>query len=587
MTLPSGMSFTSIYLYALIIQPKSPIDGGMIRGAGAGGAIVIRKAKTYAEVCDSFQWSIPERYNIAWDVCDRHADCDTPALIHHQSDGETRVYTFLQMKRYANRLANVLVAHGLNPGERVMLLLPQHPVTAFANVACWKAGLISIPTSVLFGVDALEYRLNDSGAKCVITDLANLPKIIEVRQRTAELQFVFVIDGVGEGVQSLWDLMDRASDAFHTLALTPDTPAFLNYTSGTTGWPKGALQGHRSMLGHMPGVEMLFDFFPQEGDLMWSPADWSWLAGLMDILMPAWFHGKPVLTFHATSFDPERALSMMGQHRVRNVLLTPTVLKLIRQVPDPRGQFGINLRSVISGSEAVGKDLLDEMNQSLGVLINEGFGQTECNMVLGNCASLKHTKIGSLGSVIPGHTANIVDDQGIALPIGELGNLAFRRPDPVMMLEYWRNPQATQEKFAAEWLLTGDLATCDEDGFYWFVGRSDDVIKSSGYRIGPVEIEDAILRHPKVARSAVIGIPDRDRAEIIKAFIVLRGGYAGTDALKDEIRDSVRDRLAKHEYPREIEFVESLPMTTTGKVIRRELRDREREKRLKAAGPPA
>ena len=319
---------------------------------------------------------------------------------------------------------------------------------------------------------------------------------------------------------------------------------------------------------------------------MWSPADWSWLAGLMDILMPAWFHGKPVLTFHATSFDPERALSMMGRHRVRNVLLTPTVLKLIRQVPDPWDRFGLDLRSVISGSEAVGKDLLEEMNTRLGVQINEGFGQTECNMVLGNCASLRHTRIGSLGSAIPGHIAGIVDDQGDTLPSGNFGNLAFRRPDPVMMLEYWRNPKATREKFAGEWLLTGDLATCDEEGFYWFLGRSDDVIKSSGYRIGPVEIEDAILRHPKVAQAAVIGVPDSDRAEIVKAFIVLQTGQTETDELKDEIRNSVRDRLAKHEYPREIEFVDSLPMTTTGKVIRRMLRDKERDKRLNSDAAP-
>jgi acetyl-CoA synthetase len=343
------------------------------------------------------------------------------------------------------------------------------------------------------------------------------------------------------------------------------------------------------MLGHMPGVEMLFDFFPQEGDLMWSPADWAWLAGLMDILMPAWFHGKPVLTYHATSFDPERALSMMGRHRVRNVLLTPTVLKLIRQIPNFRTRFEVNLRSVISGSEAVGKDLLDEMNASFGVNINEGFGQTECNMVLGNCASLEHTRIGSLGSVIPGHVANIVDDEGTAMPPGEMGNLAFQRPDPVMMLEYWKNPQATREKFAGDWLLTGDLATCDDEGFYWFVGRSDDLIKSSGYRIGPVEIEDAILRHPQVARTAVIGIPDAERFEIIKAFVVLKAGQTGSENLKDEIRNSVRDRLAKHEYPREIEFVESLPMTTTGKVIRRELRERERDRlnRLSVLGPTA
>jgi acetyl-CoA synthetase len=328
----------------------------------------------------------------------------------------------------------------------------------------------------------------------------------------------------------------------------------------------------------MPGLEVLYDFFPQPGDLLWSPADWSWLAGLMDVLMPAWFHGKPVLTYHATGFDAEYALSMMGRHQVRNVLLTPTVLKLMRQVPDARRRFGVSLRSIISGSEAVGKDLLQQMSATFDVTINEGFGQTECNVVLGNCAALGHTKIGSLGVAMPGHVAAVVDDAGSPLRPGELGNLAFKRPDPVMLLKYWQNEQATAEKFAGDWLITGDLCVADDDGFFWFKGRSDDLIKSSGYRIGPAEIEDAIARHPSVMRAAVIGVPDEDRSEIIKAFVVLNAGRFGNEALKEEIRLSVRDRLAKHEYPREIEFVGSLPMTATGKVMRRELRDREKQR---------
>ena len=542
--------------------------------------MLVTKAASYAEVYNAFRWRLPERYNIAWDVCDRHAEVpEKLALIYQQSDGVVRRYTFRDMQRYANQLANTMQASGLVQGDRVMLLLAQHPVTAFAHVACWKAGLVSVPASVLFGVDALEYRLRHSGAKLLITDLANVAKIQELRCRVPSLETVLLIDGKEEQAASMWELMMRASDAFETLALTPDTPAFINYTSGTTGWPKGALQGHRSMIGHMPGVEVLYDFYPQEGDLLWSPADWSWLAGLMDVLMPAWFHGKPVLTYQATGFDAEYALSMMGRHNVRNVLLTPTVLKLIRQVPDAGRRFGVKLRSVISGGEAVGKDLLQEMNATFNLTINEGFGQTECNMVLGNCASLGHTKIGSLGSAMPGHVAAIVDDAGIPLHAGELGNIAFKRPDPVMLLEYWHNDKATSEKFAGDWLITGDLGVVDDEGFFWFKGRSDDLIKSSGYRIGPTEIEDAISCHPSVARAAVIGVPDEHRFEIIKAFVILGVGHVGSDGLKEEIRLAVRDRLAKHEYPREIEFVDSLPMTTTGKVIRRELREREAKRK--------
>ena len=433
---------------------------------------------------------------------------------------------------------------------------------------------MSVPTSILFGVDGVEYRLKDSGAAVAITDAANLPKLTEARHAAPELRAVFCIDGAADGAPSLLAEMARASDRFETLALTPDTPAFINYTSGTTGWPKGTLQGHRSMLGHMPGLELLYDFFPQPDDLLWSPADWSWLAGLMDVLMPAWFHGVPVLTFPMAGFDPERALEMMGRHRVRNTLLTPSVLRLIRHVPDPKARFGLDLRSIISGSEAVGKDLLEEMSARFNVTVNEGFGQTECNVVLGNCASLDHMRIGALGSALPGHVAAIVDDGGTPLAPGELGNIAFKRPDPVMLLEYWRKPEATAAKFAGDWLLTGDLGVADEEGFFWFRGRADDVITSAGYRIGPAEIEDAIARHPKVVRAAVVGVPDPQRTEIIKAYVVLTEGAEPSGALADEIRASVRDRLAKHEYPRLVEFIDALPMTNTGKVIRRTLRDR-------------
>jgi acetyl-CoA synthetase len=542
-------------------------------------SVLVTQAASYAEVYAAFRWSLPERYNIAWDVCDRHAaEAGKVALIHEQPDGAVRRYTFDEIQRCANRLANVLTTLGLVRGDRVMLLLSQNPATAFAHVACWKAGFVSVPTSVLFGVDALEYRLNHSGARVLITDAANAPRIQTLRERAPTLENVLLIDGEDSHAASVWELMQRASDSFHTLALTPDTPAFLSYTSGTTGWPKGALHGHRCMIGHMPGLEVLYDFFPREGDLLWSPADWSWIAGLMDVLMPAWFHGKPVLVYHTAGFDAEQALFMIGRHQVRNVLLTPTVLKLMRIVPDACRRFDVQLRSIISGSEAVGRDLLEEMSARLDVTINEGFGQTECNVVLGNCAGLNHMKVGSLGVAMPGHIAAVVDNAGVPLGPGELGNLAFKRPDPVMLLKYWEDGAATAEKFAGDWLITGDLTVADGDGFFWFKGRSDDLIKSSGYRIGPSEIEDAIGRHAGVMRAAVIGVPNRERGEIVKAFVVLRPGHVGSEELKEEIRLSVRDRLAKHEYPREIEFVDALPMTTTGKVMRRELREREKRR---------
>jgi acetyl-CoA synthetase len=532
---------------------------------------------TYDEIYASFRWNIPSRYNIAADVCDRHAaDPDKIALIGAGEDGRVWRMTFRDVQRRANQLANLLVALGLARGDRVMLLLGQDPWAAIGHVACWKAGLVSVPTSTLFAPDAVAYRLNTAGIRAVITDLANLPTIDQARKAAPVVEHVFLTDGSGSGARSLTAALETARDSFANVDTAADDPAFLNFTSGTTGNPKGALQAHRSMLGHLPGIALGFDFFPQPDDLMWSPADWAWLAGLMDVLMPAWYHGVPVLTFRAPRFDPEQAFAMMGRHRVRTALLTPTMLRLMRQVNDPVSRHDVRLRVIISGGESVGKDLHEWGVDALKAPINELFGQTECNLVLGSNSSIMPVKFGSIGRAIPGHTAAIVDDAGERLPAGEIGNIAIRSPDPVMMLEYWNNPEATRTKFANGWLITGDLGRCDEDGYFWFHGRADDVITSAGYRIGPSEIEDALARHPAVVMSAVIGVPDPVRTESIKAFVVLRPDQAPDAALVEDIRDFVRGHLAKHEVPREIEFVAALPMTTTGKILRRTLRDLER-----------
>ncbi|HLJ65449.1 MAG TPA: AMP-binding protein [Stellaceae bacterium] len=540
--------------------------------------MLIPRAASYDEIYRSFRWQIPERYNIAWDVCDRHAqDPHALALIHERPDGSVDRYSFRQIQGFAHRLANLLLARGLKTGDRVLLYLGQHPATAIAHVACWKAGLVSVPCSVLFGVEALDYRIENTGALALLTDLENYPAVAEAQRKSPRLRTILLVDGEAPDTLPFWPSLERASDGFTTRTLSPQDPAFINYTSGTTGWPKGALQGHRSILGHMPGAEFVYDFFPQDRDVMWSPADWSWIAGLMDVLMPAWFHGKPVLTYRASKFDPEQAFHMIGKHGVRTSFLTPTMLKMMRQVADPVRRFGVDLRAVMSGGESVGKEILEWANRTLGAAVNEAYGQTECNLVLGNCARVLAPKPGSLGRALPGHVAAIVDDTGLPVPVGEVGNIAFRRPDPVMMLEYWRNPNATAEKFAGDWLITGDLGFSDEEGYFWFRGRADDVITSAGYRIGPWEIEDALMRHPAVAMAAVIGVPDPVRTESIKAFIVPAPGVVPNAELADEIRDSVRTRLAKHEYPRAIEFVETLPMTATGKILRRELHAREKK----------
>ena len=545
-----------------------------------GDQMLVTKHDTFAEICNAFQWSMPDVYNLAHDVCDRHAAQrpDSIALIQETQDG-VRNFTYRDIQRYANQTANYLKSIGLQRGDRVMILLGQDPATAIMHVACWKAGLISTPTSVLFGAEAIAYRLQDAGVRALITNTASYARVMEAREQAPTLQAIMLTDGAGPGASDYWGEIARASDAFDTLPLTPDTPALISYTSGTTGLPKGTLHAHRVLLGHMPSMEVALDFFPQPDDIMWSPADWSWLAGLMNVLMASWFVGIPVLTFRATSFDPEQAMDLMGRHHVRTSILTPTVLKLLRQAP--RATLGkAKLRSILSGSEAVGKDLLEWSSGALGVRVNEAFGQTECNVPMGNSWRVLEARPGSLGKAMPGHTAAIVDDEGNVLKPGKRGNLAFRRGHPVMFLEYWNQPEATAAKYAGDWLLTGDLAYIDDDGYYWYQGRGDDVITSSGYRIGPGEIEDALIRHPAVAMAAVIGVPDPVRTESIKAFIVLARGVTGSDALADDIREMVRSRLARHEYPREIAFVDALPMTVTGKILRRELREQERQRRM-------
>ena len=539
----------------------------------------MERLPTYEQLYASFRWNIPARYNIAADVCDRHAaDPDKIALIGEGADGKVWRMTFREIQRKANQLANLLVSLGLVKGDRVMLLLGQNPWTAIGHVACWKAGLVSVPVSTLFAAEAIAYRLNHVGVRVVITDVANLEKLLHAQKLAPETEHIYVVDGRKSEAPSLAASLEAARDTFTNVDTAADDPAFLNFTSGTTGNPKGALQAHRSMLGHLPGAEFGLDFFPQPGDLMWSPADWAWLAGLMDVLMPAWYHGVPVLTFRAPRFDPEQAFSMIGRHQVRTTLLVPTMLRLMRQVADPVGRFGAKLRAIYSGGESVGKELLEWGAEALKLPINEVFGQTECNLVLGSNASVMPIKPGSIGRAVPGHIAGIVDDAGQEQPPGSIGNIAFRSPDPVMMLQYWRNPEATRDKYANGWLITGDLGIRDEDGYFWFQGRADDVITSGGYRIGPAEIEDALARHPAVVMAAAIGVPDPVRTESIKAFVVLKEGFRPAPELVDEIRGFVREHLARHEVPRDVEFVDALPMTTTGKILRRQLRDAERAK---------
>jgi acetyl-CoA synthetase len=533
---------------------------------------MLQRGDSYQQVYGAFRWRLPECFNIGAACCDRHADgSGRAALIYEAPDGTVERFTFDDLKRLSNRCANALAGLGAGPGDPVGILLPQRPETAIAHLAVYKLGAIAVPLFVQFGPDALEHRLADSGARVLITDGENLAK---VPPGLPDLATILVVEGDSNGHPLFWPTLERARDDFTPAETAADDLALIIYTSGTTGKPKGALHAHRVLLGHLPGVQLPHDFFPQPGDLYWTPADWAWIGGLLDVLLPSLYFGVPVLAHRARKFDPEEAFALMGRHGVRNLFLPPTALKMMRPVPSPRRRFGLDLRSLASGGEALGEDILAWSRGALGVPVNEFYGQTEANLLVGNCASLYPVRPGSMGRPIPGHQVAVVSPDGERLPPGETGIIAVRRPDPVMFLGYWNNPEATEAKFAGDWCLTGDVAVQDGDGYIWYKGREDDLISSGGYRIGPTDIEECLMKHPAVLLAAVVGRPDPVRGEIVRAFVMPQPGSSPSPALAEEVRVFVGQRLAWYQAPREVVFVDELPLTATGKIMRRELRGR-------------
>jgi len=541
----------------------------------------------YSEICAAHRWQVPPDFNIASAVCTRYAaDASRIALYWEDESGATARWTYAELQHQANRLSNALAAHGVRRGDKVAIMLPQRPETAVAHVACYQMGAVTVPLSFLFGPDALEYRLANAECKAALVDAASLPNLAPIRERLPQLGCVIAVAGAREAWTLDWDsLLARAAAEFTPVATRATDPALLVYTSGTTGPPKGALMPQQCLLGNLPGFVHSHDLFPHEGDLFWSPADWAWTGGLMDALLPALYFGVPILGFRGR-FDPERALALMAKYRVRNSFLFPTALKMMmKTVSQPRARFEIALRSVMSAGEPVGTTVFAWAQESLGVTINEMFGQTEMNYIVGNSYTLWPAKAGSMGRPYPGHRIAVIDDEGREVARGEMGEVAVNRiapdgsPDPVFFLGYFKNPEATANKFSGDWCRTGDLAQRDDDGYLWYQGRSDDMFKAAGYRIGPAEIENCLVKHPAVANAAVVPSPDETRGNVVKAFVVLASGQTASSALEDDLQRHVRRFLAPYEYPKEIEFIDALPMTTTGKVQRRVLRERERERK--------
>lgn len=530
----------------------------------------------YDAVVRRFAWPDFSRFNIAQACCDAYADADPdrPAVLEVGDGFSVSVLNYGDMRRAADQLAHALVKAGIQPGDRVAILLPQGKYVPIAHMAIYKMGAIALPLAALFGADALAYRLADSGARILITDATGAAKLNPLRAGAPGLEQVVSIDGDGDGAIALQRFVEGLPERFETRASHGDDPALMIYTSGTTGQPKGALHAHRVLVGHLPGVEMSHDFLPQAGDRLWTPADWAWAGGLLNILLPGLYFGVPVVAWPFQKFDPEASFAMMSALKVRNAFIPPTGLRLMRTVVDPVKRFGMLLRSLGSGGEALGTPTFDWGREVLGLPINEFYGQTECNLVLGSSHAMGVAKAGMIGKPVPGHAVAVIRADGTRCEIGETGQIAIRRPDPVMFLGYWNKPEATAEKFIGDWMTTGDQGAVDAEGYIGFVGRDDDLITSSGYRIGPVEIEDCLIKHPAVALAAVVGKPDPLRTEIVTAFLVLKPGIAPSEALENEVRLFVRERLSAHEYPREVHFIDEMPLTTTGKIIRRILRDR-------------
>ena len=523
----------------------------------------------------AFRWSIPPSYNIAVECCERWAAIEPgrAALLRYTPGRPLDPISYGDLKQASDALAHALRERGIDRGDRVAVLLPQSVETVVGHLAAYKLGAVVVPLAVLFGVDALRYRLAPAGAMAIITDAAGVARLAAIRGDLPDLRVVLCTDGPSPGAEGLAEATAPHPTPFAAVAAGRDDPALMIFTSGTTGHPKGALHAHRVLAGPLPGVAFTHGFPPRTGDRLWTPSDWAWAGGLLNALLPGLSLGVPVVFGPFRPFDPEQALALMAEAEVRNAFLPPTALRMMRAAREPRTKFDLKLRSIGAAGESLGRDTFEWAEGALGLPVNEFYGQTECNYVLGSSAALGVSRAGAIGKPIPGHEVTVVNPAGAPVPAGETGEIAIRRPDPAMFLGYWNDAPATAAKFAGDWMLTGDQAVTDSDGYVRFVGRSDDIITSAGYRVGPAEIEDCLATHPAVAMAAAVGKPDAVRTEIVKAFVVLRPGFAASEALAADIRAHVRQRLSAAEYPREIAFVDEIPLTTSGKVIRRGFRE--------------
>lgn len=533
---------------------------------------------SWEQAREDFEWDIPEKYNIATDLVSSHDDRKGKvALIYEELDGSVEHYTFYDLDVLSNRAANLLADLGVKKGDRVAINLPNVPEVPIIHFGAFKLGAVIVPLSELFGPDAIEYRLQDSGSKVLVSNDEGLEKIADLAADLPDLETL-----VSRGASSHSDLVLKEElgtydKYFETVDTHKDDDAILLYTSGTTGDPKGVRHGHRYVAGYYPGFETWNNLNIDDDQLYWSPGGWAWAGGLVAFLYTAWHYGKPFLSRRkGGGFDPEWAFETLEKYAVTNTFIPPTALRSMKALGDVVEDYDVSdLENISVGGEASDVELIEWVRETLGADISDLFGQTEANMLISNATPWFDIKPGSIGKPVPGHEITLLDDEGEPVEQGEMGEIALKKPDPVMLKEYWNKPEKTEEAFVDDWMLTGDLAEMDEDGYYWYKARADDVIITAGYRISPKEVEGSIVEHESVAEAAVVGTPHDERGEIIKAFVQPVEGVEPSAELKDDISSYVKKNLAKYEYPREIEFVEGYPRTTTGKIQRKKLREAE------------
>ena len=542
----------------------------------------LRKA-TDPEVTGPYEIVIPERTNIATDTVGKYAIQfpDRLALVFEEADLTVRTWTFAELDRVAGNLAQALKDLGVTRSDRVAVHTGLRPETGISHLAIYKLGAVAVTLSQLYGPDTLEHILNHAEAKAIITQDTAWDRYRGNLGKFPTLEKVIVVGEAGDDETSFDDCLSADGSNLQPVDTAADEPALLMYTSGSTGMPKGMLHGHRVLQSYIPSLSMAFNLDRDDPEaVFWSPADWAWVGGLLDALLIGWAFGHTVATSEHR-FDPEWSFGFMARQKVTHTFLTPTALKRLAQVDQSVSQQDLALRVIISGGEQLPAAVLNWAEDKLGVVCNEFYGLTEVNHLIGSCNALYPARPGSMGLAYPGHGTTIVDDKGNELVDGEVGEIVTRDDDATQFLGYWKDEAKSADLRLGGWLRTRDLALRDEDGYFWYRGRTDDLIKSAGYRIGPAEVEDCLARHPAIAEAAVIGSPDADRGAIVKAFVRLVAGVEGSPALTKDLQAHVKSRLAAYKYPREIEYVDNMETTTSGKLNRKRLRELEEKRKGK------